>query len=181
MARSPVGVAIGLVARRTGTDSKSGAVFDAAADRYDEFFFLAGLAFLYHEDLAKLGLVLLALVGSFMVSYGSAKADALGVRPPRGAMRRAERAVYLAAGALLSPIAGALADRFALPAWVGQMPMLAALALVGVVANVSAVRRLGAIMRAVAPERGGASEPAASMAPLDAPGETLRVSRSPAR
>lgn len=158
----------GMIARRTGTTSKSGAIFDAAADRYDEFFFLAGLGCLYHEDLGRLGLVLLALLGSFMVSYGSAKADALGVKPPRGAMRRAERAVYLAAGALLSPIAAALAERLALPAWVAQAPMLATLALVGVVANVSAVRRLEAVMRAVAPER-----TVRELAPLEAPGAPL--------
>jgi CDP-diacylglycerol--glycerol-3-phosphate 3-phosphatidyltransferase len=166
----------GLVARRTGTHSKSGAIFDAAADRYDEFFFLAGLACLYHDDIVKLGFVLLALLGSFMVSYGSAKAEALGVSAPRGAMRRAERAVYLGAGALLSPIAAALVERQALPGWAAHAPMLAAVAVVGVVANVSAVRRFGAIMRAVAP----ASPPAPPTEPtqLGGPGDPLQVSRS---
>ena len=165
----------GLVARRTGTHSKSGAIFDAAADRYDEFFFLAGLACFYHDDIVKLGFVLLALLGSFMVSYGSAKAEALGVKAPRGAMRRAERAVYLGAGALLSPVVVVLAERYALPAWTTQAPMLAAVAIVGIVANVSAVRRLGAIMRAVAPE----PEPhTGEPAQIAAPGDPLRVSRS---
>ncbi len=85
-----------------------------------------------------------------MVSYGSAKAEALGVPPPRGAMRRAERATaYLCAGALLSPLSSVLADRAELPPWVADAPVLGALALVGVVANVSALRRLGAVGRAI--------------------------------
>ncbi len=92
--------------------------------------------------------MLLSLQGSFMVSYGSAKAEALGVTAPRGAMRRAERAAHLCAGALLSPIAGTLAERASLPSWVADAPMLGALALVGIVSNVSAVRRLVAVGRA---------------------------------
>ncbi len=85
-----------------------------------------------------------------MVSYGTAKAEALGVESPRGAMRRVERAVYLDAGVLFVPIAGALAARFGLPAWVEHVPVLLALGLVGAVGNVSAVRRLLAVARAVA-------------------------------
>ena len=38
---------------------------------------------------------LVAIIGSFMVSYSTAKAEAMGVKPPRGSMRRAERSVYL--------------------------------------------------------------------------------------
>lgn len=135
----------GLVARETGTASKAGALLDAAVDRYEEFFFLGGLAFYYRANTVVLALVLLALLGSFMVSYGSAKAEALRVEAPRGAMRRAERAVYLGAGALLTPLAGALTIRFALPEWVAEAPMLAAIAVVGVVSNVSAALRLRAI------------------------------------
>ena len=142
----------GMVARATGTANRSGAVLDAAVDRYQELFFLGGLALHFHADRVKLALTLLALGGSFMVSYGSAKAEALGVAAPRGAMRRAERAAYLCGGALLSPIAWAAADGAQLAPWLApwsaEAPMLAALALVGVVANVSAVRRLDAIARA---------------------------------
>ncbi len=104
----------GMVARTTRTASRSGAILDAAADRYQEFFFLGGLALHYHDSAVKLAVTLLALVGSFMVSYGSAKAEALGVAAPRGAMRRAERAAYLCGGALLSPLAWAATDAGAL-------------------------------------------------------------------
>jgi CDP-diacylglycerol--glycerol-3-phosphate 3-phosphatidyltransferase len=136
----------GLVARATGTATARGGLFDAAVDRYGEFFFAGGLTLHFHDDRAKVGLVLLALLGSFMVSYGTAKAEAMGVPAPRGAMRRAERATYLCGGALLSPIAGALTGWA--PSWIAEAPMLGALALVGLVSNVGAVRRLGAIGRA---------------------------------
>ena len=147
----------GLVARATMTASPRGALLDAAVDRYGEFFFLGGLALHYHADRLELGLTLLALAGSFMVSYGSAKAEALGVPAPGGAMRRAERAAYLCGGALLSPLAWALADAAGLApglvAWAAEAPVLAAVTLVGVVSNISAVRRLEAVARAIsAPE-----------------------------
>jgi len=90
-----------------------------------------------------------------MVSYSTAKAEALHVTAPRGAMRRAERAVYLVAGAALTPLSGVLAARLSLAGWVQDAPILAALALVGIVANASAIRRLYAIAqstrRAAAP------------------------------
>ncbi len=140
----------GIVARLTGTASDAGEVFDAAVDRYQEFFFLGGLAVYFRADLLALVLTLLAVAGSFMVSYGTAKAEAMGVESPRGAMRRVERAVYLDAGVVFVPVAGALAARFALPSWVEHTPILLALALVGGVGNVSAVRRLYAVARAAA-------------------------------
>jgi CDP-diacylglycerol---glycerol-3-phosphate 3-phosphatidyltransferase len=146
----------GIVARQTGTASSAGEVFDAAVDRYQEFFFLAGLGVYFRNDAVALVLVLSAVLGSFMVSYGTAKAEAMGVEPPRGAMRRVERAVYLDGGVVFAPVAAAAAARFGLPAWVGYTPILCSLALVGVVGNVSAVRRLLAVARAVA-VRDGAS------------------------
>ncbi|APR75511.1 CDP-diacylglycerol--glycerol-3-phosphate 3-phosphatidyltransferase [Minicystis rosea] len=145
----------GLVARKTGTVSKSGALFDASVDRYEEFFFFAGLAFWYHTDHLGLGLVLAAVLGSFMISYGSAKAEGFQVKPPRGAMRREARAVYLGAGAFLTPLAAALASRVGV-AWIANAPMLGALAFVGVIANVSAVRRLR-LVGAAADEKAAAN------------------------
>jgi CDP-diacylglycerol--glycerol-3-phosphate 3-phosphatidyltransferase len=120
----------GLVARESGTASDAGEVFDAAVDRYAEIFFFAGLAFFYRSDAAVLGLVLAALAGSFMVSYATAKAEALRVEAPRGMMRRPERAFYLGLGATLTPLVGR------------DEPMAMALAAVALIANASAVRRL---------------------------------------
>jgi CDP-diacylglycerol---glycerol-3-phosphate 3-phosphatidyltransferase len=149
----------GIVARQTGTASNAGEVFDAAVDRYQEFFFLGGLAVYFRDDAVALVLTLMAVVGSFMVSYGTAKAEALGVDSPRGAMRRVERAVYLDAGVVFAPIAGAVAARYGLAAWITHLPILLALALVGGVGNVSAVRRLMAVARAVTVRDGASAEP----------------------
>jgi phosphatidylglycerophosphate synthase len=131
----------GMLARRTGSASVGGALLDAAVDRYGEFFILAGLAVLFHDRAPMLLLVLVALAGSFMVSYGSAKAEALRVAVPDGMMRRAERATVLCIGVAVVPFAGVVARRFDLP-WVHHAPILAALALVAIGANASAVRRL---------------------------------------
>jgi CDP-diacylglycerol---glycerol-3-phosphate 3-phosphatidyltransferase len=131
----------GLVARRTKTASDAGEVIDAAVDRYGEFAFLGGLAFAVRETGWLLALTLFALLASFMVPYSTAKAEALQLPAPRGSMRRTERAVYLIFGTALAPFA-ALAN----PAWT-RAPIVAALALVAVAGNVSAVRRLAAVVR----------------------------------
>lgn len=136
----------GMVARLTKTSSDAGETFDAAVDRYNEFFFLAGLAYVFRQDARILVLVLAALLGSFMVSYATAKAEALHVKPPRGAMRRAERATYLTLGVGFVPIA----MRFAESGLAGIAPVLVALALVAVVGNVSAARRIFAVARLAA-------------------------------
>lgn len=139
----------GTVARETGTSSDSGEVLDAAVDRYGELLFLGGLALHARGDATMLALTLLATAGSIMVSYATAKAEALHVKPPRGAMRRAERAVYLMTAVSFVPVLGAASVKWDLPGWLAEAPVYAALAVVGIVGNVSAVRRLRAIAEAV--------------------------------
>ncbi|MFN2451885.1 MAG: CDP-alcohol phosphatidyltransferase family protein [Candidatus Dormibacteria bacterium] len=149
----------GMVARFSGSSSDAGEVLDAAVDRYTEFFFLGGLAIHYRDHPLLVALTLAALIGSFMVSYATVKAEALGVDPPRGLMRRQERAVYLALGAiftgLLSP---ALERRLHLPEV--QLPMLIALVVVAALANLSAVLRHRALI-SILRRRGPGSSPLA--------------------
>jgi CDP-diacylglycerol---glycerol-3-phosphate 3-phosphatidyltransferase len=135
----------GVVARATGEASDAGEVLDAAIDRYVELAFLGGLIFYFRERPLALVLGLGALGGSFMVSYATAKAEALSVPAPRGAMRRTERVVYLLAGVALGPIIAAVP---AIAAW-ADVPALAAITLVATVGNASAVRRLTAVARAL--------------------------------
>jgi phosphatidylglycerophosphate synthase len=137
----------GLVARRSGSASVGGALLDASVDRYGEFFFLGGLAVYFRGSLFALVLALCALAGSFMVSYGSAKAEALRLPVPPGAMRRAGRAVCLCTGVVLVPPFAWLARAADLPAWAAHAPVVAALAVLAVAANVSAIRRLRALAR----------------------------------
>jgi phosphatidylglycerophosphate synthase len=137
----------GMVARMTGLSSDAGEVLDATVDRYAEAFFISGLI-VYYRDIPVLQiLALLALMGSFMVSYSSAKAEALHVDPPKGSMRRPERAVYLTLGAILSPITIAEWEYVRdYPIAIG-FPMVIALGLIAVLANASAIERMAAIAK----------------------------------
>jgi len=169
----------GMIARDTGTASDSGEVLDAAVDRYAELFFLGGVTFFERSDPLALLLTLAATAGAIMVSYSSAKAEALGVKAPRGAMRRQERAVYLVVGVGLVPIVAAACARAGLPPWIARVPLFAVLGLVAIVGNVSAVRRLRAIAEAVrkpAPLRTKTSNGANAIArdPHAAAGDAVR-------
>lgn len=139
----------GLVARLTGRASDAGEVLDAAVDRYVEFIYLAGLVIYYREMPALILLTLLALLGSFMVSYSTAKAEALNVPVPRGNMRRTERALYLILGAILSPVTIPWIETqyvYSIP--IGY-PMVFCIGLVAVLANYSAIERFVAIARGI--------------------------------
>ncbi len=72
----------GMVARMTEVASDAGEVLDAAVDRYVEFFFLAGLVIYYREMPVFQMVALAALAGSFMISYSTAKAEALTSSSP---------------------------------------------------------------------------------------------------
>jgi CDP-diacylglycerol--glycerol-3-phosphate 3-phosphatidyltransferase len=137
----------GMVARMTGVASDAGEVLDAAADRYVEFFFLGGLAIYYREIPGLLILTLIALMGSFMVSYSTAKAEALHVDPPKGSMRRPERALYLILGAALSPVTIPIFETDRIFSIAIGHPMVFAVALVAVLANLSAIERLYAVAK----------------------------------
>jgi CDP-diacylglycerol--glycerol-3-phosphate 3-phosphatidyltransferase len=152
----------GAVARRTQTASNAGALFDSSADRYQEFFAFGGLAMLFRTSKPALVLALLALVGAFMVSYGSAKAEGIGVPVPPGLMRRPERAVCLWVGVALVPLASWMRARFGLPLWIEHGPVVVAVAVIAVAANVSAITRLRAI--ASESQEGGAVREARELA-----------------
>lgn len=139
----------GMVARMTGLSSDAGEVLDASVDRYVEFFFLGGLVIYYGEIPILQGLALFALMGSFMVSYSTAKAEALHVDPPKGSMRRPERAFYLILGAALSPVTIPWFEVYREFTIAIGHPMVIAVCLVAVMANVSAVERLWAIAKAM--------------------------------
>lgn len=139
----------GMVARLSHVASDAGEVLDAAVDRYVEFFYLGGLVIYYREVPVLMILALLAFLGSFMVSYSSAKAEALHISPPKGNMRRPERALYLLIGAGLSPVTIPWFEKvrdFSIP--IGH-PMVAALCLVAVLANFSAIERFWFIAKAI--------------------------------
>ncbi|HVR62930.1 MAG TPA: CDP-alcohol phosphatidyltransferase family protein [Polyangia bacterium] len=138
----------GLLARRLGVSSDAGEVLDAAVDRYGEFLFLGGLAVYYRTHWMVLVLVLLAIFGSFMISYGTAKAEAMGVKPPRGSMRRAERSVYLLVGSGMTSVWKTIFGDS--PSHLlHELPIILVVTVVGIVANVSVVQRFSLIIQAL--------------------------------
>jgi phosphatidylglycerophosphate synthase len=138
----------GLLARRLGTASESGEVVDAAVDRYGEVFLLGGMTIYYRTHWMMMLLTLGALCGSFMFSYTTAKTQAMGEKPARGTMRRAERAVYLLTGAGFTAITRVLFEGLPSHA-LRELPIIFALMLVAVVTNISSVQRFAALARAL--------------------------------
>lgn len=139
----------GMVARSSGVASDAGEILDAVVDRYVEFFFLAGLIVYYRAIPPVQILALLALLGTFMVSYSTAKAEALQVEPPKGSMRRPERAVYLILGAALSALTIPWLEIHHESGIPIGYPMVGALGLVALVANVSSIERFWSVARKV--------------------------------
>jgi CDP-diacylglycerol--glycerol-3-phosphate 3-phosphatidyltransferase len=127
----------GMVARQTRTDSKAGKVLDSTLDRYVEFAMIAGMAYYFRGATIPFLLSLLALLGSFMVSYSTAIGEIAGIELRGGAMRRAERMVVLTLGIIFAQIELPLV----------KSPLVVALLLVAVMANASALRRTTAVRK----------------------------------
>ena len=116
----------GEVARKQGTSSKEGAIFDAVLDRYTDVLAIGSLAYIAAGSALPLGLA--ALLGSMLTPYVKAKTEAEGKASVRTLGDRGMRNRILMVGLLASQ-----------PVWT-----LAAIALV---ANFSALHRLFVAMR----------------------------------
>jgi len=100
----------GALARYTNRATRFGAILDSTLDRLSEAVVLLGILVLYarEQQVAHILLVGVALLGSLLVSYIRARAEALGLECQAGLFTRAERVVVLALGLLLNQIAYAL-------------------------------------------------------------------------
>lgn len=100
----------GALARHKNQATHFGAVLDSTLDRLSEAVVLLGILVLYARDqsIAPILLVGVVLLGSLLVSYVRARAEALGLECQVGIFTRAERVIVLALGLLLSQIAYAL-------------------------------------------------------------------------
>jgi len=143
----------GIVARQRGIASNAGEMLDAVVDRYADAFCLCGLAIYYRSSPWMLSAVLSALIGSMMVSYVRAKAEALRVTVPGGLMRRPERLAYLCGALLLAPSASA----WLFPHREDRLLTLVIVGLVGVASNGSAVQLLVRARRSLRVDAGGRS------------------------
>lgn len=137
----------GALARATDRKSTFGAFFDSTIDRYSEALVFLGLL-LYYQRVPgvhfEATLVYLAIIGSLMVSYTRARAEALGVECKVGILARPERVILLAFGLL-----------------VGWLPFT--LAILAIFTNLTAVQRIyhvwlqtdGGQQKVIKPQRRG--------------------------
>ena len=121
----------GALARKTGTVTKFGAVFDSVLDRMSEAAVLGGLLFHYTEvggHTQEIVLSYAAIVGSIMVSYVRARAEGEGLTLREGLFTRAERVILLG-GALV----------------IGHGVVLWALWVLAVLSHVTAAQRVATV------------------------------------
>jgi CDP-diacylglycerol--glycerol-3-phosphate 3-phosphatidyltransferase len=90
----------GRYSRMSGKGTPFGAFLDSTLDRVEEGVVLAAVAAWFAKESNELavGATVLAVVGSYMVSYTRARAEALGVECKVGIASRAVRVVILSAG-----------------------------------------------------------------------------------
>ena len=95
----------GALARQSGKGTPFGAFIDSTTDRVSEAFMLGAIALVFMRDANEIALAftIAAIVGSFLVSYTRARAEALGLKGDVGIGSRAERVVVITAGLVLAP------------------------------------------------------------------------------
>jgi phosphatidylinositol phosphate synthase len=97
---SIVDILDGALARSQGLGTPFGAFLDSTLDRVGEGFMLGAIALVLMRDGNEWGVALAftAVMGSFLVSYTRARAEALGLRGDVGLSSRAERVVIISVG-----------------------------------------------------------------------------------
>ena len=127
---APADALDGSMARLQGEIKPFGAFLDSVTDRYAELVIYGGLLLYYipQGNMLACGLVYLAMMGSLMVSYSRARAEAVGIEAKNGIMTRVERYIVLIAALLFNfPVVG--------------------VGVIAVFANVTAVQRILRVYR----------------------------------
>ena len=122
---APTDVLDGSMARLKGGDTLYGAFIDSVTDRYAELVTLGGLLVYYvvtKPDATGAILAFVAAMGSVLVSYVKARAEALGFSAKMGLLTRVERVIIL------------------IPCLIFNIPMVA-LWILAVLTNVTAIQR----------------------------------------
>ena len=132
----------GALARAQGGGTAFGSFLDSTLDRASEAILYAGIAVWFLDTLAEPAwpvlAVLVALAGSFMVSYARARAEGIGLSASVGLAPRTERLVLVIVGV-------ALAGLGFTPILIGILVLVAALTVVTVVQRIRHVWRLSQV------------------------------------
>ena len=128
----------GTLARMMGRTSRFGAFLDSTLDRFSEAVIFLGLFIYFVGQNQHLELILIyaTVVGSLMVSYARARAEGIGVPLKDGLFTRFERVFILVVGLVFNQLTAAL--------W-----------LLAIFSNLTAVQRMYLVWRITGGEEGG--------------------------
>lgn len=143
----------GKVARSTSQESKFGAIYDATLDRMAELIMYAGFGVYCMEQRMPFLLLITFIAGSssILISYVRARAESHGISCPVGILRRGDRIVLMAVGAVLDGTGSFLHSTMqsALEAMGSTvmyrfppMPLTISMTIIAVLAPVTVVQRL---------------------------------------
>jgi CDP-diacylglycerol--glycerol-3-phosphate 3-phosphatidyltransferase len=95
----------GALARRSNKATPFCAFVDSTTDRMGEAFMLGAIALIFSRENNEVALAFAfaAVMGSFLVSYTRARAEALSLKGDVGIGSRAERVFVISAGLILAP------------------------------------------------------------------------------
>ena len=152
----------GALARAAGKVYRYGAFLDSTVDRYSEGVVYLGILiyFLDQHDGLRPIIVLIALAGSFLVSYVRARAQSLGFTCDVGILARPERVVIIVAGLLLESLGIKIG---------GWTPLTVALLVLAVGTNFTAVQRVWVVWQQNRAELRALRGQAPTAAPVDRP------------
>jgi CDP-diacylglycerol--glycerol-3-phosphate 3-phosphatidyltransferase len=126
----------GSLARLTNRVTKFGGFLDSSLDRYADGILMLALVWrgIELQNRWMIILAVIALIGSFLVSYTRARAEGIGIQMKEGWFTRLERMIVLVLG-LLSTLV------------IGQTGLLIALGILAVLSNLTAIQRIVATKR----------------------------------
>lgn len=151
----------GALARAAGKVYRYGAFLDSTVDRYSEGVVYLGILIYFldkHDGLQPI-IVLIALAGSYLVSYVRARAQSLGFTCDVGILARPERVVIIVAGLLL--------ESFHFK--IGPSPLTVALVILAVGTNFTAVQRVWVVWQQNRAELRSLRQPTAAPSATNAP------------
>lgn len=98
----------GAVARGTGRTTRFGGFFDSVLDRYTDMSVMGGILFVYvrHNDIGYAIAAFIATIGTALIPYARARAEAASISCKTGLLERPERTFLLILGLFLPFLLG---------------------------------------------------------------------------
>ena len=151
----------GRLARLTGKSTQAGAFYDACMDRYSDALVYSGIALYFitrggsltsetftvsRFDFYMVIVVMILLMGTGVMGYAKARAEAMNFTTKRGLMQRPERVALLGMVMVLYPFFSIVAQRRGYDA---DIPLVGVVILMTVLVNYSAIVRVVVLFRKI--------------------------------